>query len=1065
MDPKHLNIDKLLHVLGERAKELNCLYITEEILMRQEAQVDELIREIAMVIPRGMQYPDVCRTRITYGDLVIMSEPFEAGVSYMSADIVLLDKVEGSIEVAYMESVPESDEGPFLKEEYKLLNTVAHRLGAHLMHRRLRNMFNELESSSSSDAGLPQRAWMVVLGVLRRTDQNLYMRISRKMLNHLARIGVREASELLGSFSASNLPAEHDMVLGENRPKQREELDNFIITNDEIFIIASNYMNDSEILRNIQQWIKDDKASFLVNSVENLDTSLFEVAEAIRRYFHLFPEGLDLSKSTEKVLCVSLIRRLFSDNLDFIRIAKSFIDIRDFYELSQRLVFHQKSHGKLGGKSAGLFLAAKILKQNAGRNPILGDIRIPKTWYIVSDEIFSFVHYNNLEDVFNQKYQDINQIRIEYPHLVQIFKNSYFPPEILKGLSMALDDFVDTPIIVRSSSLLEDSLSAAFSGKYKSLFLANTGSKAERLAALTDAIAEVYASVFGPDPIEYRTDRGLLDFHEEMGIMIQEVVGTRIGRYYLPAFAGVAFSNNEFCWSPRIRREDGLLRMVPGLGTRAVDRLSDDYPILIAPGQPGLRVNVSPEEALRYAPVKIDVINMDSCTFETVEFASLLKEFGNEYPIIHKIVSVFENGQMYQPSALNVDFDKVRTGVTFDGLISSTDFIPKIHAILKTLRESFDTPVDIEFASDGKSLYLLQCRPQSFSQSSGPASIPRDISNHRKLFSAKRYISNGVVPDITHIVYISPDKYGELPDREDMLAVGRAVGRLNKLLPKRQFILMGPGRWGSRGDIKLGVSITYSEINNTAVLVEIARKKGNYLPDLSFGTHFFQDLVESSIRYLPLYPDDPGVLFNEGFFMRMPNILRDILPEFGALSDIIRVIDIPSCTDGMVVRVLMNAELEEALAYLSPASKEHGPETRPIPHSDEVIENHWSWRYQMAERIAAQLDCARYNVEAMYIFGSTKNGTAGPSSDIDLLLHFRGNREQREELTAWLEGWSLCLGEINYLKTGYRTRGLLDVHLISDDDIEQKSSYAVKINAVSDAARPLKMGTAIRRQG
>ncbi|MBK6678651.1 MAG: hypothetical protein IPG53_00820 [Ignavibacteriales bacterium] len=99
---------------------------------------------------------------------------------------------------------------------------------------------------------------------------------------------------------------------------------------------------------------------------------------------------------------------------------------------------------------------------------------------------------------------------------------------------MALDDFGDRPIIVRSSSLLEDQVGSAFSGKYKSLFLANQGSKPERLSALMDAIAEVYASTFGPDPIEYRTERGLIDFHEEMGIMIMEVVGTRVGDYFFP---------------------------------------------------------------------------------------------------------------------------------------------------------------------------------------------------------------------------------------------------------------------------------------------------------------------------------------------------------------------------------------------------------------------------------------------------------------------------------------------------------------------------------------------------
>jgi len=141
-----------------------------------------------------------------------------------------------------------------------------------------------------------------------------------------------------------------------------------------------------------------------------------------------------------------------------------------------------------------------------------------------------FLAYNNLDDVYNWKYLDIDQIREEYPHILQVFKSSRFPPDILQGISNALDDFGDSPLIVRSSSLLEDRMGAAFSGKYKSLFLANQGDRARRLAALLDALAEVYASIFSPDPIQYRAERGLLDQHEEMGIIDVYVIGsTRSG--------------------------------------------------------------------------------------------------------------------------------------------------------------------------------------------------------------------------------------------------------------------------------------------------------------------------------------------------------------------------------------------------------------------------------------------------------------------------------------------------------------------------------------------------------
>ena len=194
---------------------------------------------------------------------------------------------------------------------------------------------------------------------------------------------------------------------------------------------------------------------------------------------------------------------------------------------------------------------------------------------------------------------------------------------------MILDEVGDQPLIVRSSSLLEDRMGSAFSGKYRSLFIANQGSKNERMRSILDAMTEVYASVFGPDPIAYRRERGLLDFHEEMAILIQEVVGTRLGKYFLPAVAGVAFSNNEFRWSPRIQRADGLIRMVPGLGTRAVDRVGDDYPILAVPGQPGLRVNTTVDEVIRYSPQSVDVINLETNTFETVEMEELLEDARN----------------------------------------------------------------------------------------------------------------------------------------------------------------------------------------------------------------------------------------------------------------------------------------------------------------------------------------------------------------------------------------------------------------------------------------------------
>ena len=219
--------------------------------------------------------------------------------------------------------------------------------------------------------------------------------------------------------------------------------------------------------------------------------------------------------------------------------------------------------------------------------------------------------------------------------------------------------------------------------------------------------------------------------------------------------------------------------------------------------------------------------------------------------------------------------------------------------------------------------------------------------------------------------------------------------------------------------------------------------------------------MEADIRYLPLYPDETENVFKEAFFRRSRNLLSDLLPEFAHLEDTVRVVDVPEASDGKILRILMNADLDEAVGVLSsPDFQAQPPEgetqsrvaREPL---DLPTEEHWRWRLDMCERIASLIDPDRFGVVGMWVFGSTKNATAGSGSDIDLLVHFRGDDELRAQLLLWLEGWSLSLAHMNYLRTGYRTDGLLDVHIITDKDIEEKTSYAVKAEAVTDAARPL----------
>jgi pyruvate, water dikinase len=1030
------SFDKLIDSLEERVKELNCLYEIEEILNHSGASIEDALAQIVKIIPNGFQHADICRAKIVYRDAEFFSDDFSESIWSISADITMQQRPVGSIYVYYLEEKPELEVGPFFTEEKRLLNTIAERLGHYITYQKLKLVFSQWTTTKQEFTEKQSAEWRVVLELLRRTDPDLYVRISRKMLNLLVWRGITESEPLLQEFNPFKRYDEKEVLGESNIPLEKHLFSDSDDLTKKIFEIAAQFFSNEDILSKIQSWIQQDKTNFLIREISNNNSSLTDIRDAIRRYYQIHPEGMELAPSTRIGVRASLIRRFFSDQLEFINIAKNYVSVRNFHDILQHLIFPSGSHGKLGGKSAGIFLAQRILTKAAESEPKFDEIKVPKTWYMTSDCLIHFMHYNNLDEILEQKYKDIEEVRKEYPHVVQLFKNSHFPADLMQGLSMALDDFGDHPLVVRSSSLLEDRLGSAFSGKYKSLFIGNQGTKRERLESLMDAIAEVYASTIGPDPIEYRAERGLLDFHEEMGIMIQEVVGTRVGDYFLPAFAGVAFSNNEFRWSPRIKREDGLIRMVPGLGTRAVDRLADDYPVLVAPGQPGLRANVSIDEIIRYSPQKADVLNLKTNKFETVNITDLIRKEGHNYPIIEKIISTLEHGHLKKPAAFGTNYSQSDFLITFEGLIQDTPFIKLVHSILRVLQSTLATPVDIEFAHNGSNFFLLQCRPQSYTKYDAPAIIPNNIPKDQIIFTANRFISNGKVPDISYIVYVDPLKYNEINDLEELKAVGRAVSGLNKLLPRREFILMGPGRWGSRGDIKLGVNVTYSDINNTAMIIEIARKKGNYVPDLSFGTHFFQDLVESSIRYLPLYPDDPEILFREDFFQKAPNQIYEILPAFSFLSSVIHVIEVPQVAEGKILKILMNADIEKAVAMISPPGQFLIPEMPLVAATESENEEHWIWRMKMAEKIASQLDAERFGVEGIYLLGSTKNTTAKAGSDIDLLIKFKGTAKQKKELNLWFEGWSLCLDEINYIRTGFKAGGILDIHYVDSQEVK-----------------------------
>lgn len=748
--------------------------------------------------------------------------------------------------------------------------------------------------------------WRIVLDHLAYQDHSKLYRICRKMMIYLDRMKIAEINGLMNDLNQDNLSGEDIGFRASNKPKPQAGPFFNETAVERIFSVADKYIPDETITKLLNQWARKENLGALSSILEKRHSSLAEVVDAIKKFIMQSKNLECLSQDERMGLRVALIMRFLSDSLVFINIAKQFVTIREIAALTDYIAGPMGGSGRLGGKSAGMILACQILKANKEKRASLEDVETPRSWFITSDLMQEFINYNALDEFVFIKYQSTDDIREEYPFLVNIFKNSIFPPDLLFAFKQIIDSLEGKPIIVRSSSLLEDSFEASFSGKYKSLFLANTGTKEQRLTALTNAIAEVYASTFAPDPIVYRRERGLLDFREEMSILIQEVVGTRIGKYYFPSFAGVAFSNNEYRWSKRLKREDGIIRMVVGLGTRAVDRTMDDFPTLISPAQPGIRVNQATEDVINYSQKYVDVINLEKSCFETISFETLKKECKGFFPLIEKIVSFNREGVLVEPVSSYADFMKENSVVTFNSFVTNTTFIKKIKDILEILREGFGEPVDIEFASDGHKLILLQCRPQSKAKARVPIEIPANVDKTNILFTSDKYVNNGLVEGIKHIVIVDGESYSGLSTALQMYEVGRVVGKLNTILEKKKFILIGPGRWGSKGDIRLGVPVIYSDINNTAMLIEVGREKEGYMPELSFGTHFFQDLVEADIKYLPLYPDNKENYFNDEFFRNSKNMLTKLLPEAQMYENVIKVIDMGALAPPGALSVYMD---------------------------------------------------------------------------------------------------------------------------------------------------------------
>ena len=437
----------------------------------------------------------------------------------------------------------------------------------------------------------------------------------------------------------------------------------------------------------------------------------------------------------------------------------------------------------------------------------------------------------------------------------------------------------------------------------------------DRINEFVNAFKMVHVSTFALDPIIYRQDHDLLDFDERMNVLVQKVVGTKCGKYFFPASAGVAFSYNGYRWNPKIKKEDGLLRLVYGLGTRAVDRVGNDYPRMISLSHPTLRPEITAPQIRKYSQKTVDVINLETKDLESIPFLDLLEEI--DAPELHNAISINSDGHLAPPMFKSEKIEPSAACITFDNLINKTPFIRIMKKILKKLEEGYKRPVDVEFAWHNNHLYILQCRPLNIKKTSESITIPKNISKGRTLFTNTQCITSEIVKNIQYIVYVDPKAYNKLGTHQEKVEIGRAVNEINRTLEDKRFALFGPGRWGS-SDISLGVKVGYNDINKTLILGEIAFEKGGSTPEVSFGTHFFNDLVEANIISIALYPDREDTIFNEKFFLGSPNRIEELTPSIAELKNIIHIIDVKEATGGNLLHIYQDDEHQKGIGFFAP---------------------------------------------------------------------------------------------------------------------------------------------------
>ncbi len=532
-----------------------------------------------------------------------------------------------------------------------------------------------------------------------------------------------------------------------------------------------------------------------------------------------------------------------------------------------------------------MLLARAILKCSSPRFKML--LEEHDSFYIGSDVFYTFLVRNGVWWV-RQKQRDPAAFLEGAEQARRRILTGRFPDYMIRQFEKMLDYFGQSPFIVRSSSLLEDNFGNSFAGKYESVFCANQGPREKRLENFLAAVRSIYASTMSERALRYRAQRGLLDQDEQMALLVMRVSGSMHGHCFYPAVAGVGFSFNPYVWNKDIDPKAGVVRLVFGLGTRAVNRSDDDYTRIVALNAPGKRPESNFDEIRQYTQRRVDYLDLDANQLVSGHFIDVIAE-KPDLPL--DLFAPIDRSQRDSPGP------KQRV-LTFDRLLADTGFVKDMREILSILHSAYSCPVDIEFTAnffeeEAYKINLLQCRPLQVQGTGTIQPAPAIVRSEDRIIEARgAVVGRSRAQKIDRFIYVVPELYGHLPVA-DRYAVARLIGEVNRSPvsdPQETVMLLGPGRWGTNSP-ELGIPVSFADINRVSVICEIVAMRKDLVPDVSLGTHFLNELVEMDMLYLALFPEEGDNYLKTAFFDKSPNSLLKHVPGAKRWQDILRVVE------------------------------------------------------------------------------------------------------------------------------------------------------------------------------